>query len=121
MAKVGFGDLVALAKSGWTPEQVNNTLDRLEKINESNEGDSGDNNPDDNNSSGPDNDDSNDDEPDNNDEGSNDEPDEKDKRIAELEEQLKKAQKANVHQNNDSGEKKELDDLVDDIFKEFFD
>ena len=52
---------------------------------------------------------------------SEDDSDDKDAKIAELEQQLKDAQKDNVHQNNDSGDKKSLDDLVDDIFKEFFD
>lgn len=35
--KVGFGDLVSLAKSGWTPEETNALLDRLDKMGDPNE------------------------------------------------------------------------------------
>lgn len=120
MSKVGFGDLVALAKSGWTPEQVNNTLDRLEKINQDDEEKSQeDNNESQEDESGPGN---NDDKPDAS-QASNEESEDssKDARIKELEEQLAAAQKANRGQNHDQDEKKTLDDMVDDIFKEYFD
>ena len=121
MSKVGFGDLVALAKSGWTPEQVNNTLDRLEKINQDDEEKSQEdnNNESQEDESGPGN---NDDKPDAS-QASNEESEDssKDARIKELEEQLAAAQKANRGQNHDQDEKKTLDDMVDDIFKEYFD
>jgi hypothetical protein len=117
---IGFTDIVAMAKSGWTPEQVNNMLDRFEAMNakeeEKNESDSKEEN------EAPAN------EKDDaatttekHDDTDSSETDEKDKRIAELESQVQKLQQDNSHQNNDSGEKKSLDDLVDDIFKEFYD
>ena len=99
MAKFGFGDLITLAKSGWTPEAFNNAMDRIEALaaKESN-GNSGA-------------------------EGADvpEESDDKDAKIAELEKQLAEAQKHNRQQNNESGEKKSLDEMVDDIFKDYFD
>ena len=37
--KIGFKDLVTFAKSGWTPEETNALLDRLESIGDPNEPD----------------------------------------------------------------------------------
>ena len=30
--KIGFKDIVTLAKSGWTPDEVNSLLDRMEEV-----------------------------------------------------------------------------------------
>lgn len=111
MSKFSFGDFVTLAKSGWTPEAFNNALDRIENINsqpdepaepdepgEPAEPNTNESTPDEAN-----------------------ELDEKDLKIKELEGKLEKAQKLNSGQNNDTAEKKTVDDLVDDIFKDFFD
>lgn len=114
MSKFSFGDFVALAKSGWTPEAFNSALDRIENINsqpdepaepdepgepaEPAEPNTNESTPDEAN-----------------------ELNEKDLKIQELEGKLEKAQKLNSGQNNDTTEKKTVDELVDDIFKEFFD
>ena len=37
--KIGFKDLVTFAKAGWTPEETNALLDRLESIGDPNEPD----------------------------------------------------------------------------------
>ena len=120
MSKVGFGDLVALAKSGWTPEHVNNTLDRLEKINQYDEEklqENEDESQEDESGSG-----NNNYKPDASQAGDEESEDSsKDARIKELEDQLAAAQRANRGQNHDQDEKKTLDDMVDDIFKDFFD
>ena len=111
--KFGFTDLITLAKSGWTPEKVNETLDRIETMNQDDEDESNENESE-----------SHENESESHEvesESSDNEEDEKDKKIKELEAKIEKLQKDNSHQNNDSGEKKSLDDMVDDIFKEFFD
>ena len=111
MAKLHFTDIVAMAKSGWTPDAVNSMLDRFEEINSKDESeDHEEESHDDEGNSPGDENDSHEDESD----------DEKDKEIAALKAQVEQLQKDNSHQNNDSGEKKSLDDLVDDIFREFY-
>lgn len=117
MGKIGFTDLITLAKSGWTPEKVNETLDRLETMNQGDEDESHE----DENKSEEHETESHDHESSSESESSNDEEDEKDKKIKELEANVQKLQAQLSHQNNDSAEKKTVDDMVDDIFKEFFD
>lgn len=113
MAKLHFTDIVAMAKSGWTPDAVNSMLDRFEEINSKDESDDHEEESHEGEENSPgDESDSPDDESD---------QDEKDKEIAALKAQVEQLQKDNSHQNNDSGEKKTLDDLVDDIFREFYD
>lgn len=118
MAKLHFTDIVAMAKSGWTPDQVNNMLDRFEAMNKEDEKDESD-------SEGKDETDSaNENDATASNEGQNDsdssEPDEKDKKIGDLEKQVEELQKQNSHRNNGTDEQKSLDDMVDDIFKEFY-
>lgn len=115
--KYGFGDFIALAKSGWTPEAVNSTLDRLEKMNEKEEAEETEEDSTETETKTKE----SENESEKDSAGNENISDDKDAKIAELEQQLKDAQKDNVHQNIDSGDKKSLDDLVDDIFKEFFD
>ena len=107
MAKFGFGDFITLAKSGWTPETFNSALDRIETMNaaeESNENESHEGENESHES-----------------ENENESPEnEKDKEIADLKKQLAAAQAHNRKQDNSGGDKKSLDDLVDDIFTEFF-
>ena len=107
MAKFGFGDFITLAKSGWTPEAFNSALDRIETMNaaeESNENESHEGENESHES-----------------ENENESPEnEKDKEIADLKKQLAAAQAHNRKQDNSGGDKKSLDDLVDDIFTEFF-
>lgn len=117
MGKIGFTDLITLAKSGWTPEKVNETLDRLETMNQGEEDESHVNE----SESHEDETESHDNESSGESESSENEEDEKDKKIKELGAKIEKLQKDNSHQNNDSAEKKTVDDMVDDIFKEFFD
>lgn len=117
MAKFGFGDIVALAKSGWTPEKVNETIDRLENLNQGDENESHE----DESESGEHETESHDNESHDESESSESKEDEKDKKIKDLESKVENLQTQLSHQNNDSGEKKSLDDMVDDIFKEFFD
>lgn len=121
MAKLHFTDIVAMAKSGWTPDAVNSMLDRFEAINAKDEADESD--PEDENKPDKSNKNSSADDHEEADDNSNDSSneDEKDKEIASLKAQVEQLQKDNSHQNNDSGEKKTLDDLVDDIFREFYD
>ena len=111
MAKIGFSDIITLAKSGWTPDAVNATLDRLEKMNESDEHEDHEEHeeivPDEPEEDVPE-------------DSEDDAPDEKDLKIAQLEKQLQDAQRQNVHENQQS-DKKSLEDMVDDIFKEFYD
>lgn len=118
MAKFGFGDIITLAKSGWTPDAVNNIIDRMEALPADDDSDNSD-------SKGADDSDNLDDSKgaDDSDDskGAEDDSDDKDAKIAELEKQLAEAQKQNRQANHDTGEKKTIDDLVDDIFKEYFD
>lgn len=120
MAKFGFGDLITLAKSGWTPEAFNNAMDRIEalaaKESNDNSGAEGADIPDESNEADLKTDETGA-------EGADvpEESDDKDAKIAELEKQLAEAQKHNRQQNNDSGEQKSLDEMVDDIFKDYFD
>ena len=37
--KLGIGDLVSLAKSGWTPNEVNALLDRMDEVGDINDPD----------------------------------------------------------------------------------
>lgn len=111
MAKIGFGDIVAMAKSGWTPEAVNNMLDRFESMNEKQEKEE---------QSHEDDSDSHEDSHKSQEDERDSHEDEKDARIKELEEQLAAAQKHNRQQDNSGGEQKSLDNMVDDIFQEFF-
>lgn len=125
MSKFGFGDFITLAKSGWTPETFNAALDRIETMNAA-EADDGDQNQDDANQNQNDANQNQDDANQNQDNATQNQDDvnqqdEKDARIAELEKQLKAAQQHNRQQDNSGGEQKTLDDLVDDIFTEFFD
>lgn len=119
--KIGFRDIITLAKSGWTPENVNSVLDRFEQMDtseESEETKGADGSEDSKGADG-----SSDSDESVETKGAEDptDLDEKDKKIAELEKQLEAAQKENRSQNNDSGDKKTIDDLVDDIFKDYFD
>lgn len=116
-SKIGFTDIIALAKSGWTPDEVNKTLDRFETLNQDDEDESNENE----SESHEDESESQDNESSDESESSENEEDEKDKKIKELEAMVEKLQKDNSHQNNDSAEKKTVDDMVDDIFKEFLD
>lgn len=116
MGKFNFSDLITLAKSGWTPDEVNKTIDRIEAL-AANEADDikepagADGSTDSDNSNidpeGA--------------EGSTDsnEESEKDAKIAQLEKELAEAQ-ANNRGSNFQNETKTTDELVDDIFKDFF-
>lgn len=115
--KIGFSDIVALAKSGWTPEKVNETIDRLENLNQGDEEESHE----DENESHEHETESHENESHDESESSESKEDEKDKKIKDLESKIENLQTQLSHQNNDSAEKKTVDDMVDDIFKEFFD
>lgn len=119
MAKFGFGDFITLAKSGWTPEAFNSALDRIESMNaaeESNEDESHESESESNESES----ESHENESESHESKSESPENEKDKEIADLKKQLAAAQAHNRKQDNSGGEKKSLDDLVDDIFTEFF-
>lgn len=119
MAKLHFTDIVAMAKSGWTPDAVNSMLDKFEAINAKDENDESDSEGKDETDSANENDATTSNE--GQDDSDSTESDEKDKRIADLEKQVEELQKQNSHRNNGTDEQKSLDDMVDDIFKEFYD
>lgn len=116
MSKFNFSDLITLAKSGWTPDEVNKTIDRFEALaakeaEEIDEPEGAEGSTDlDNSSTEPE-----------GAEGSTGttEESEKDAKIAQLEKELAEAQ-ANNRGSNFQAETKTTDELVDDIFKEFF-
>ena len=114
MAKFGFGDFITLAKSGWTPEAFNSALDRIETMNAAEESNENESHEGENESHEGENES-------HESENENESPEnEKDKEIADLKKQLAAAQAHNRKQDNSGGDKKSLDDLVDDIFTEFF-
>lgn len=115
--KIGFRDMIALAKSGWTPKDVNELIDRFDSMNQSPEGEEDETkeveseskdveseSPDDATESG--------------DNESTEEP-KSSAEIIELKKKIAELEKKNSQQNIQT-EQKSLDDMVDDIFKEYF-
>ena len=112
MEKFKFTDLITLAKSGWTPDEVNKVIDRFETLaDESIEESTGADDSTIEKSSEESKEESI---------GADDSEIDKDAKILELENKLAEAQKINRQQNNDTGEHKTVDEMVDDIFKDYF-
>lgn len=121
--KLGLMDFVTLAKSGWTPETVNNVLDRMEKLPDEKETEGDEDVPED---SG----DSSEDEGSENSASGNtsDSIIETLKKENEtlksdnetLKSDLAAAQAANRNADNSGNGSKTVDEMVDDIFKEFY-
>ena len=147
--KIGFRDLVTFAKSGWTPDETNALLDRLEQIGDVNDppeadGDDGD----DSEADGDDDDDPGDDDnPGDDDPGDDDNPDDtlsddiksnldklknlgnevKLEEVAKLQAEndrlkkdLQKLQKKNRNSDFSGGEQKSLEDSLIDAFQSCF-
>lgn len=114
--KITFKDMIALAKSGWTPQSVNEMIEKFDSMNISNSSV--------NPSAVPEDDKAGDESPaetsseetleDNSEDNSEDKT-----KIIELEKKIADLEKKNS-QKPISSEKKSLDDMVDDIFKEYF-
>lgn len=117
-SKITFKDMIALAKSGWTPKDVNSMIDRFENMNDSISSDASVLSPEDveageavdtlpaETSS-------------NEVEEASHNNDDKDNKIIELESKIAELEKKNS-QVEISSEQKSLDDMIDDIFKEYF-
>ena len=121
--KLGLMDFVTLAKSGWTPETVNNVLDRMEKLPDEKETEGDKDIPEDSNDSS---------------ENEGSEGAESNNSSDSIIEALKKenetlksdnetlksdlaaAQAANRNADNSGKDSKTVDEMVDDIFKEFY-
>lgn len=121
--KLGLMDFVALAKSGWTPETVNKVLDRMEKLPDEKETEGDEDIPEDSNDTSEN-------------EGcenaaSNNTSDSIIEALKKENETLKSdnetlksdlaaAQAANRNADNSNKDSKTIDEMVDDIFKEFY-
>lgn len=114
--KLGLMDFVTLAKSGWTPESVNGVLDRMENLPDESEDEKEDiDAPEDNKDKDKD--------EDSKDSESTDSSD----MLAALKEENEKlksdlaaAQAANRGKDNSDKDSKTIDEMVDDIFKDFY-
>ena len=113
--KITFKDMIALAKSGWTPQAVNDMIEKFDSMNISKSSES---------LLVPEDDKAGDESPaetsseetleDNSEDNSEDKT-----KIIELEKKIADLEKKNS-QKPISSEQKSLDDMVDDIFKEYF-
>lgn len=116
-------DFVTLAKSGWTPETVNNVLDRMEKIPDEKETEGDEDIPEDSGNSSED--ESGKDAVSNNSSDSIIETLKKENETLKsdnekLKTDLAAAQAANRNADNSNRDSKTIDEMVDDIFKEFY-
>ena len=121
--KLGLMDFVTLAKSGWTPETVNNVLDRMEKIPDEKETEGDEDIPED--SDNPSEDEGGEDAASNNSSDSIIEALKKDNEALKkdnvtLKSDLAAAQAANRNADNSGKESKTIDEMVNDIFKEYY-
>lgn len=115
--KIGFRDMIALAKSGWTPKDVNDLIDRFDSMNQPPEGEEDETQEIESESKDVESE-SKDDDSESQDVESNEES-KSSAEIVELKKKIADLEKKNSQQNIQS-EQKSLDDMVDDIFKEYF-
>lgn len=110
--KIGFKDLVTFAKAGWTPEETNALLDRLESIGDPNEPDMDDDPEDDDVDDVPEDDDV-DDDPEDDDEDDDAADDKDDDKDDTADAKLKKIEKTGneILKNENERLKKELSKL----------
>lgn len=114
--KLGLMDFVTLAKSGWTPETVNNVLDRMEKLPDEKETEGDEDIPEDSNDTSEN--EGGEDSASNNSSDSIIEALKKENET--LKSDLAAAQAANRNADNSGKDSKTVDEMVDDIFKEFY-